>query len=199
MSVKHQNPKLRGRPRSAAAQAAILEAAAKLIDSGGIGAVTMEAVARLAGVGKPTVYRNWASREDLAMAALLKSGAPRTKVKETSSALDDLGRQLVKVAQAFASARGRNAALMVASADQDSELSKAFRNQVMLASREEGRSILKRAITEKNVRKDIEIEVALDMIYGPIFYRLQVGHAPADVAFVEGLMREAMRGLSKPG
>jgi hypothetical protein len=150
-------------------------------------------------VGKPTVYRNWASREDLAMAALLKSGAPKTKVKETASALDDLSRQLVKVAQAFASARGRNAALMVASADHDSELSKAFRNQVMLASREEGRLILNRAIAEKNVRKDIEIEVALDMIYGPIFYRLQVGHAPADVAFVEGLMREAMRGLSKSG
>jgi AcrR family transcriptional regulator len=199
MSVKPQNPKSRGRPRSATAQAAILEAAAQLIDSGGIGAVTMEAVARLAGVGKPTVYRNWASREGLAMAALLKSGAPKTMVKETASALDDLSRQLVKVALAFASARGRNAALMVASADQDSELSKAFRNQVMLASREEGRSILKRAIAEKNVRKDIEIEVALDMIYGPIFYRLQVGHAPADVAFVEGLMREAMRGLNKSG
>jgi AcrR family transcriptional regulator len=199
MPVKPQIPKLRGRPRSVTAQAAILEAASQLIDAGGIGAVTMEAVARLAGVGKPTVYRNWASREDLAMAALLKSGAPRTKVKETASALDDLGRQLVKVAQAFASARGRNAALMVASADHDSELSKAFRNQVMLASREEGRLILIRAIAEKNVREDIEIDVVLDMIYGPIFYRLQVGHAPADVAFVEGLMREAMRGLSKSG
>lgn len=195
MSVKTQNLKTRGRPRSAKAQAAILEAASQLLDSGGIGAVTMEAVARLAGVGKPTVYRNWANRENLAMAALLKSGAPKTSVKETDSALDDLRRQLIKVSQSFASPRGRNAALMVASADHDSELSKAFRNQVMLASREEGRAMLKRAITEKSIRKDIEIDVVLDMIYGPIFYRLQVGHATADLAFVESLMREAIRGL----
>jgi AcrR family transcriptional regulator len=195
MTVKPRNSRPPGRPRSAAAQAAILDAASQLIDSGGIGAVTMEAVARLAGVGKPTVYRNWASREALAMAALLKSGAPKTKVKETASALDDLRRQLIKVAQSFATARGRQVALMVASADQDSELSKAFRNQVMLASREEGRSILMRAVAERAMRKDIEIDVALDMIYGPIFYRLQVGHAAADVAFVESLLHETMRGL----
>jgi hypothetical protein len=90
----------------------------------------------------------------------------------------------------------RIVSLMVASADQDSELSKAFRNQVMLASREEGRSILMRAVAERAMRKDIEIDVALDMIYGPIFYRLQVGHAAADVAFVESLLHETMRGLS---
>jgi AcrR family transcriptional regulator len=167
-----------------------------LIDAGGIGAVTMEAVARQAGVGKPTVYRNWASREELVMAALLRSGAPKTTVNATASAMDDLRRQLINVAQAFASARGRQAALMVASADQDSELSKAFRNQVMLASREEGRAILTRAVAESAIRADAQIDVALDMIYGPIFYRLQVGHARADVAFVEALLREAMRGLA---
>jgi AcrR family transcriptional regulator len=194
-AVKSQDSKSRGRPRSAAAQTAILEAAAQLIAAGGIGAVTMEAVARRAGVGKPTVYRNWASREELAMAALLKAGAPRTGVKDTGSALDDLNRQLLKVAQAFATPRGRNAALMVASADPDSELSKAFRNQVMLASREEGRAILKRAIAGRCVRRDANIDVALDMIYGPIFYRLQIGHAPVDGAFIQDLMSEAMRGL----
>jgi AcrR family transcriptional regulator len=198
MPVNHQNAKTRGRPRSVAAQTAILDAASQLIDSGGIGAVTMEAVARIAGVGKPTVYRNWTSREDLAMAALLKAGAPKTDVNETGSALDDLNRQLIKVAQAFASPRGRNAVLMVASADQDSELSKAFRNQVMLASREEGRSLLKRIIAENAMRKDINVEVVLDMIYGPIFYRLQIGHAVADVSFVQALMLEVIRGLRLP-
>jgi AcrR family transcriptional regulator len=197
MTVKPRNSRSPGRPRSAAAQAAILDAASQLIDSGGIGAVTMEAVARQARVGKPTVYRNWANREALVMAALLRSGAPKTKVNATASALDDLRRQLTNVAQAFASARGRQAALMVASADQDSELSKAFRNQVMLASREEGRAILTRAVAEGAIRPDVQIDVALDMIYGPIFYRLQVGHALADVAFVEGLVHEAMLGLGR--
>lgn len=87
--------------------------------------------------------------------------------------------------------------MMVASADPDSELAKAFRNQIVLASREQGRSILARAASEMSVRDDISIEVALDMIYGPIFYRLQMGHAKVDNAFVEELVSELVRGIGK--
>lgn len=188
-------PRPRGRPRSAAAQEAILDAAAALIAKGGIGAVTMEAVARAAGVGKPTVYRNWESREALAMAALLKGGQLRTSVKGTDSALNDLGRQLSRVAKAFCAPRGRNAALMVASAEPDSELGKAFRNQVMLASREEGRALLDRAAAEGSIRGDADFDVILDLIYGPIFYRLLMGHAPVSESFVEALLTEVLKGL----
>jgi AcrR family transcriptional regulator len=193
--VKSQVAKARGRPRSKVAHIAMLDAATRLISAGGIGAVTMEAVAKLAGVGKPTVYRNWANREELTMAALLKAGAPHTGVKETISAIDDLHRQLLNVARSFSSPRGRNALLMVASADPDSELVKAFRGQVMLASREEGRSILLRAIVENCIQKDSDIEIVLDMIYGSVFYRLQIGHAKVDSDFIRGLIDQVMRGI----
>lgn len=193
MEVKQ--PKSRGRPRSAAARQAILDAAAALIARGGIGAVTMEAVAREAGVGKPTIYRNWENREALAMAALLHAGAPKTAVRQSNSALDDLERQLAKVAEAFRSPRGRNAALLVASSDADSELAKAFRNQVMLASREEGRTLLLRAVEEGGVRPAADMDVVLDMIYGPVFYRLLIGHAPIDREFTSALLDQALRGL----
>lgn len=186
----------RGRPRSAAARQAILDAAVALIAKGGIGAVTMEAVAREAGVGKPTIYRNWENREALAMAALLHAGAPKTAVRRSGSALEDLERQLAKVAEAFRSPRGRNAALLVASSDTDSELAKAFRNQVMLASREEGRVLLLRAVEEGAIRASAEIDVALDLIYGPVFYRLLIGHAPVDREFTASLLDEVLQGLS---
>lgn len=188
-------PRARGRPRSTIAQQAILDAAAALIAEGGIGAVTMEAVARIAGVGKPTVYRNWESREALAMAALLRGGPLATGVKHTDSALHDLGLQLSRVAKTFSAPRGRNAALMVASSEPDSELGKSFRNQVMLASREEGRALLKRAAAEGSIRKDGDVDVILDLIYGPIFYRLLIGHAPVSEAFVETLLGEVLTGL----
>lgn len=190
-------PRARGRPRSVAAQEAILNAAAALIAKGGIGAVTMEAVARAAGVGKPTVYRNWESREALAMAALLKGGPIKTSIKESDSAIDDLRRQLSRVVTAFCAPRGRNAALMVASAEPESELGKAFRNQVMLASREEGRSLLKRAAAEGSVREDADFDVILDLIYGPIFYRLLIGHAPVSEAFADALLTEVLTGLRR--
>lgn len=194
--VKTENKRPRGRPRSAAAREAILTAAAKLIAESGMGAVTMEAVAHLAKVGKPTIYRSWPNREALVMAAMMGAAAPKTSVRETASALDDLARQIRNVVDAFASPRGRNAALIVASADPDSEISKAFRNQVMLASREEGRAILLRAIIEGTVREDVNVDVVLDMVYGAIFYRLLIGHAPLGEAFVNQLIGEALRGFA---
>ena len=188
-------PKPRGRPRNTVAREAMLRAAAQLIEQGGIGAVTMEAVALRAGVGNPTVYRNWPNREALAMAALLATADLNTTVRQTVSALDDLKRQLRKVARVFTSPQGRNAALMAASADSDSELSKAFRNQVMQASREEGRALLVRATAEGEIRLGFPIEVVLDMIYGPVFYRLMMGHAPVGEQFTAELLEQVLRGL----
>jgi AcrR family transcriptional regulator len=170
----------RGRPRSELARQAILKAAAALIEKGGLGAVTMEAVARDAGVGKPTIYRSWPNREALAMAALLAGPSLNTEVRKTVSALDDLEAQLQKVIKVFANPRGRNAALMVASSDGDTELAKAFRNQVMLASREAGRALIERAITAGDVAAGVPVDVVLDMIYGALFYRLLMGHAKID-------------------
>jgi AcrR family transcriptional regulator len=195
MPVKPKNP--RGRPRDPAVRQAILAAAAELIEKGGLGAVTMEAVAERAGAGKPTIYRYWPNREALAMAALMASASPQTHVRPSASAIDDLRRQLRKVVDVFASPRGRNAVLMTASADPDSELSRAFRNQVMLASREEGRALLQRAQASGEVRTGLDVEVALDMIYGSIFYRLLMGHALANEAFTTRLVDEAIRGLGK--
>lgn len=188
------NPDLkpRGRPRSEAARQAILTAAAALIASGGIGAVTMEAVARRAGVGKPTVYRSWPNREALAMAALLATTDLKTDVRDTASALDDLAAQLRQVARVFAAPGGRNAALMVASSESDSELSKAFRNQVLLASREAGRALLERAIATGEVSAEIEIDIILDMIYGALFYRLLMGHAKVDEGLTERMLAAAL-------
>jgi AcrR family transcriptional regulator len=195
-SVNPNSTRPRGRPRDMAARDAALNAAAGLISNDGIGAVTMEAVARISGVGKPTLYRNWRNREELAMAALLKDGAPKTSVRQTETATTDLLRHVTRVVAAFANSRGRNAALMVASADPDSELSKAFRNQVMLASREEGKTIVLRGIKEGSLRRNINVDAAVDMIYGPIFYRLLVGHGLVNDAFAQALVTEALRGIA---
>jgi AcrR family transcriptional regulator len=195
--VNTQPSRLRGRPRNTASREAVLMAAADLIETEGLGAVTMEAVARLTGVGKPTLYRSWRNREELAMAALLHGGRPKTSVKETRTVTHDLARHISKVIATFSNPKGRNAALMVASADPDSELAKAFRNQVMLKSREEGRHLITRGIDDGMFRPDINVETVLDLIYGPIFYRLLIGHQPINDAFGKALLHEIMDGISR--
>lgn len=186
-------PRRRGRPRDMAAHAKILRAAAELLDENGITGVTMEGVAERAGVGKPTLYRSWRNAQELAMAALIETQkAPA--VKATASALDDLRQQLRKVAAVFASRVGRNVAMMVAAASEETELSKTFRTHFILARREEGRQFLRAAIEQDAVRRDLDIEVALDMIYGPLFYRLLVGHKPLTAEFTDVIVTQAVEG-----
>jgi AcrR family transcriptional regulator len=189
-------PVRRGRPRSQEARQAILEVAYEMLTTQGPGRLTVEAVAAKAGVGKPTIYRYWPNARALEMAAMLEQPVPDTNVRVGQSAVADLQAQLEKVVAIFAEKRGRQMTQMIAASESDSELSKQFRNTVILRCREEGRAILQRAIAEQHVRASINIEVALDMIYGPLFYRLLVGHAPLSAAFAKDLVDSALAGLA---
>ena len=184
-----------GRPRDPALREAILAAAASLLDEGGLPAVTMEAIARRAGVGKPTVYRHWPNAPAVAMAAFLETAAPSGAIGTPGRPLEDLRRQLEAIAAAFAARTGRNVKAMIAASQGETELAKAFRNQFIATSRVEGQALLRRAIADGEIRGDVDLEVAADLIYGPIYYRLLVGHAPLDRAFVDGLLREVLAGL----
>ncbi len=186
----------RGRPRDANARKNILAAAASLLDEGGIGAVTMEAIAARAGVGKPTIYRAWPNAQAVAMAAFLESDKASPQGARARSPLEALRRQLRKVAGVFATRAGRNTAMMIAAAQNDSELAKVFRNHFILKSREEGRLLLTAAIAARELRKDVDIEVALDLIYAPLYFRLLIGHGPLDAAFTDKVLDMALKGIA---
>jgi AcrR family transcriptional regulator len=189
-------PRARGRPRSEQARLAILKAARELLERGGIGAVTVEGVAERAGVGKPTIYRYWPNGHAVAMAALIEtSPSPAPVQRARRSALHALKDQLQRIVAVFGSPIGRHVATMIAASEGDTELSKAFRNHFLLARREEGRALLLNAIDQREVRRDIDLEVALDLIYAPIFYRLLMGHAKLDGAFADAVVRQLLHGL----
>lgn len=174
----------------------MLRAARALLEEAGPAAVTMEAVAARAGVGKPTLYRWWPNRHAVAMAALMEGTRETERPARSRSPVQALRQQLRETAATFATRTGRNVAAMIATSDPDTELSKAFRNQFVLARRDEGRALLVAGIERGEVRRDADVEAALDLIYGALFFRLLVGHAPLDDGFVEGLLDAALRGLA---
>lgn len=185
----------RGRPRSERAKRAILEAARALLSEGGPGAVTMEAVAQRAGVGKPTIYRSWPDRHAVTMAALMSTDEQSEAAAGGRSVLHALRAQLRAIAKRFATSTGRHIASMIAAAESDTELSKAFRNHFVLARRQEGKVWLEAAQKAGELRKGLDLEVALDMLYGPLFFRLLMGHAPLDEAFMDKVLDEALEGM----
>jgi AcrR family transcriptional regulator len=185
----------RGRPRDPATRERILAAAAQLLDDGGITAVTMEAVAAKAGVGKPTIYREWPNAPSVAMAAFLQTARAQPQRKRKGKALDALRDQLHSIARAFATRTGRNTAMMIAAAQNDSELAKVFRNQFIMGRREEGRAILQVAVAAGELKAGIDFDVTLDLIYAPLYFRLLIGHGALDTAFTDAVFDTVIKSL----
>lgn len=179
-------PPARGRPPSTAARETVLRAARDILLGEGFGRLSIEAVAARSGVSKPTIYRNWANASELAMAALMAD--PEVQTDKVRGALEGgLRAQLRALVTAFATTRGRQIAMTLAASDPESEMTKAFRNRVILSSRETGRRLIGEAVAGGEIEAPAEIETVLDMIYAPVFYRLLVGHLPLDMPFADSL------------
>lgn len=188
----------RGRPRDPRTRAAILAAARVLLERGGLTAVTIEAIAAKAGVSRPTIYRYWPNAPAVAMAAFLEASSEPGAGKTSRSPLAALRAQLHAVADAFAAPSGRSVAAMVAAAQSETELAKAFRNEFIARNRDAARQLLDRCIAERLVAAPADIELALDLVFGPLFYRLLMGHAPITRGFVDQLLDAVIPALQAP-
>ncbi len=190
-------PAPRGRPRSAKAHEAILKAAAELLLDLGLDAVSMDEVAARAGVSKATIYRWWPSKETLALDALYTEWAAASPVpKDTGSLRGDLlsflspwGR-LVS-AQSYA----RVIAALVAETRVDPAFAAEYQRRVVYPRREQAREIFGRAIERGEIPADLDVEVALDLIFGPLYYHLLQIHAPLDDGFVQASIDLALTGI----
>ena len=195
--MPHDEIRKRGRPRNEQAREAVLKAARKLLEEGGLGAVTIEAIAAAAGVSKPTIYRSWKNSYAVAMEAFLESAKAHVPFPESGSAVADLRAQLRKVAEVFATRTGRSVAALIAAAQSETEIAKAFRNHFILKSREEGRQILDRAVAQDELRKDLDFDTTLDLLYAPIYFRLLIGHGKLTPEFTDSVLGHALLGLAK--
>jgi AcrR family transcriptional regulator len=184
-----------GRPRSETARRAILKAAQALLEKGGLPAVTMEGVAARAKVGKPTVYRHFGNRHELAMAALMAIGGGEVRTVPNADPMRALKRQLFGIAALFESPTGRFVTSVLASGYGETEISKAFRSHFVQARREYGRALLQRAVDLGEIKPETDLDATVDQLYGAIFYRLLMGHAPVSKQFIATLFEQLMHGV----
>ena len=191
-------PKNPGRPRSETARRAILKAARELIEEQGPARLTVEGVASRAGVGKPTIYRHWANAQELAMAAFVDLPDPHPAGTGEGSTLDDLRTLLQDLVARLDSRRGRQMALMLAGAEPESELFKAFSNRVMMDGRRRGADILDAVKARGEIRSDIDTGLCLDLIFGAIFLRLLLDHAPLGNTLADEAIALVLNGASGP-
>lgn len=172
-----------GRPRDPALDVAILAATLAVLTRDGYGGLSIDGVAAEAGVSKATIYRRWASKKDLILAAAeyLSQTVP---VPDTGDVRDDLEAIVVELARVFGRPTTvRFVAALVAGMADDPELATALRDGFLAVRRDAARTVLERARDRGQITDDVDLEVAVDLLAAPLYYRLLITGQPIDRRF----------------
>jgi AcrR family transcriptional regulator len=188
----------RGRPKGDEVKVAILRAANDLLESKGYAGFTIEAVAARAGAARSSVYRWWPNRAALAIAGFLFETAPKIAYGESGSAATDVRQQMMTVADVYGKKVGRTIAALVAHGQGDQEALQALLAGYVMPRREEAKRILRAGIRNGELRADLDLDVAVDALYGPIWYRVLVPHAPLTRDWASRLADHVMAGFLAP-
>src|SRR5579885_492581 len=176
-----------GRPRSEEARRAILSSTLEVLKENGFSDFTIEAVAERAGVGKATVYRWWPNRGALIADAFANSTTIRLRFPNTGSLATDMSRQMRQLVKVFTSPQGRIVSAILAAGQQDKELIAAFRERFLMPRRREAYATLHRGLRRGELRKDVDPNLLLDSLYGPIYMRFLIQHDRLTPQFVDRL------------
>jgi AcrR family transcriptional regulator len=159
-------PRSPGRPRSSHADAAIIDAVLDLLSAGtSVEALTMEAVAAKAGVGKATIYRRFADKDELVLAAV-EAIKPRPPAPAGVSVREDLiaiARHVARIREGMA---GQIMPCMVPELQRPGRLRDLYLKLVE-DRREVTRSVLRRGIASGELRADIDIDLAAVLLSAP--------------------------------
>jgi AcrR family transcriptional regulator len=185
----------RGRPRSALADSAILQAALELLAERGYEGLTMEGIAERAGVGKTTLYRRFRTRDEVLEAA---SAAFVTRIGEpdTGTLRGDLIALLESAVRVYRGLAGRVMPGLVSAMAQNAELARRVREGFLSRRREALAAVLRRGIARGELRTDLDVELALDLLGGPLMYRLLVTGGPVNGRVAAGVVDMLLRGIA---
>ena len=174
--------------RSARCYRAIVDATKELLDEQGYVATSIDQIARRAGVGKQTIYRWWPNKAAVVLEAHAEQAAERNPIPDTG----DLRGDLRAIAAVFTknlsdTAVGRVCVQLIGEAQVDEAFADAYRDVFVTQRRAAVRELLERARSRGEMRDDVDTELALDIFFGPIWYRRLVRHAPLTPEFAHAL------------
>jgi AcrR family transcriptional regulator len=169
-------PRRRGRQRSEESEEAILSAITELLKAKRLRDISIEEIARKAGVGKATIYKWWPSKAYIAFDAFSKKLKEMVPIRDTGSAERDFKEQLQLLFAFFDTPAGLVLRHFLAEGQVDGEFASLFRDRFIKPRRETIGVIFDRAVERGQIRRGLDREVVLDLLYGPGFYRLLIRH-----------------------
>ena len=190
-----ENGQAAGRPRSEEAHQAILDATLALLAELGFSALTVEGVAQRAGVGKATIYRRWTSKLPLVVEAFGR--LPALEDADTGSLAGDLKLMLRNYLHLFRSTPlGAVLPSLAGERAHDPELAKLF-EPLMRDRRQPLLCALERAVAREEIAADVDLDLAADLVVGPIAVRLFFSGAKLKPEIVDPIVELALRGIAR--
>jgi AcrR family transcriptional regulator len=199
-----------GRPRSERAHEAILDATLELLLEEGFTSMSIEAVATRAGVGKATIYRRWPSKAELVVEAVASMKEQELVDSDSGSVREDLlelARQVFgpkepsEVGEPRDSGEVTELMLRLASARaRHPELQDAFLRHIIEPRRQIVANVLRRGVERGEIRADIDLELAIDVLMGFVSYRhmLSAGRRSTNLRGMEGVIDLVLDGIAMP-
>jgi AcrR family transcriptional regulator len=157
----------------------------------------MDAIAGRAGVGRMTIYRRWPNKAAIIMDAFVGRVDPNTLFLPAKNFEESIRLQMRKMAKAF---RGKDGALiraLLAEAQFDPELATALRERWTMPRRRMAISYFEEGQEKGFLRQDADPNAIIDLLYAPIYYRLQMGTGPLSDAYIDEIFEHAMKGVRR--
>ena len=192
-------PRAVGRPRDPKLDAAITDATLELLADIGYAALTIEAVATRAGVGKATLYRRWPGKVQLVIDAV-RTLSEQPDPDTSAGVRDELVELLEAVRRKSGSSlAGRIFPRLIGDSADNPEFMRRYREQVLDPRRDRFRTALLRGVEQGLVRTDVDTDHAIDLLVGPMAYRNLIRNDPApgpDLA--ARIVDDVLRALAPP-
>jgi AcrR family transcriptional regulator len=184
----------RGRKRDRQVRATILTVLIQQIQELGYSNVTIDGLAKAAKVGRMTIYRWWNTKAEIALEAaefIAESAAPIVIDQQTSleSALQDLLIQTFTALQET----GTLYAALISEAQADSEFAALFYERFVLQRRQGLENLFQQAQQRGEIGDRVRLNVLVDLVYGAMWYRLLMRHAPLDASFAKELTQAVIQ------
>jgi AcrR family transcriptional regulator len=176
-----------GRPRSSEADQAILDATVELMAEHGYAGLTMAAVIAKSGVSSATLYRRYADKDELVMAALecMKDGAYHL---DTGSLEGDIRSLLLAVARDMHGSTGRLMVTMLGDFYMHPQFGALVRKRMIESKRKDLEAMFVRAVDRGEIAEVPDPQIASELLVGPLVHRMLLGGTPPTPAFVDRLL-----------
>jgi AcrR family transcriptional regulator len=174
---------------------AILQAALEEVAERGYEGLSVEGIAARAGVGKATVYRRWSNRDEV-LAAAAATFVRSTGVPDTGAVAEDLRWLLQGTIPLYRGLAGRVLPGLLSAMAQHAGLAAAVREVFVTSRRDTLRVVVARGIGRGELRPEIDVELTLDALTGPLFSRFLLTGAPVDEEAAAGVVKLVLQGIA---